>query len=158
MNRCSASVHHGTLDNCMTVPAWVMPTLTLRGFGSSRLVLAGLTVLAALLLVTRPARADSRVTFLAERLKYPPSAGKPDDFRVRTNAALALGATDNDDAVPVLCSGLDDPSELVRQGVAVALKRLARASAHDCLQRRANVETSAAVSTQLKKAPDALDA
>jgi HEAT repeats len=142
----------------MTVPAWAMPTLPLRSCGASRLVLVLLAAIAALLLTTRSARADSRVTFLADRLKYPPASGKPDDFRVRTNAALALGATDNDDAVPALCTGLDDPNELVRQAVAVALKRLARASSHDCLQRRADVETNASVKMQVQKALDALDA
>ena len=63
---------------------------------------------------------------------------------MRTNAALALGATNDDAAVPPLCGGLDDPSDVVRQAVAVALKRLARPSSRDCLQRHAGVETNAA--------------
>jgi hypothetical protein len=145
----------------MTVPAWAMPTLALRRSRAPRLVLAALAVfavLATLLLTVGAARADGRVTFLSERLKYPPASGKPDDFRVRTNAALALGATDDDDAVSPLCTGLDDPSEVVRQAVAVALKRLGRASAHDCLERRAAVETNTSVKAQVKRTLDALDA
>jgi HEAT repeat protein len=105
-----------------------------------------------------PALADGRAQFLAERLKYPPSAGQPDDFRVRTNAALALGSTDDDDAVAPLCAGLADPSELVRQAVAVALKRLARGTSADCLRKRAAVETSGVVKQQIQRAIEAVEA
>jgi hypothetical protein len=135
----------------MTVPARAMPTLPLLRIG------APLLVLMALMLIASTAGADGRVSFLADRLKYPPAAGQPDDFRVRTNAALALGTTDSDDAISPLCGALDDPSEVVRQGVAVALKRLARQTARDCLQRRSGVETNANVRSQIKKALDALD-
>ncbi len=134
----------------MTVPARAMPTLPFHGFG------ARLLVLLALVLIASTARADGRVTFLSARLKYPPAAGLPDDFRVRTNAALALGATDGDDAVAPLCGALEDPSEVVRQAVAVALKRLARASSRDCLQTRASVETNASVKVQIQRALDAI--
>ncbi|MEO6420067.1 MAG: HEAT repeat domain-containing protein, partial [Polyangiaceae bacterium] len=73
------------------------------------------------------ARADnSRVTFLTERLQS-------DDFRVRTQAALALGAVDDDGAVTPLCRALSDSSEIVRQISAAALKRLARPAALGCL-------------------------
>jgi hypothetical protein len=136
----------------MTVPARAMPTLAFRRFGARLLVLLALTLIAS------TAAADGRVTFLAARLKYPPASGQADDFRVRTSAALALGATAADDAIPPLCGGLDDPSEVVRQAVAVAIKRLARESSRDCLQRRAGVETNATVKLQIKRALDALDA
>jgi hypothetical protein len=110
-------------------------------------------------LVAAPsARADSRVQFLAERLKYPPVAGQPDDFRVRTNAALALGASQDDDAVTPLCGALSDPSEVVRQAVGVALKRLARPSSIECLRRRLASEANASVKSQLQKAIDAVEA
>ncbi len=136
----------------MTVPARAMPTLAFRVLGARLLVLLGFLLLAA------TARADGRVAFLSERLKYPPKAGVSDDFRVRTNAALALGATDDDAAIPALCAGLDDPSEIVRQAVAVALKRLARAVSLDCLQRRQAIETNASVKLQIKRAAEAIDA
>lgn len=110
------------------------------------------------LLFSPPAWADSRVEFLASRLKFPPSSGHADDFRVRTNAALALGATNDDSAVSPLCDALEDPSEIVRQAVAVAIKRLARASSLQCLRRRAGVETNAAVKQQIRMAIDSLGA
>jgi hypothetical protein len=111
----------------------------------------------ATLLVARGAYADSRVQFLAERLHYPPQAGQIDDFRVRTNAALALGASNDDAAVSPLCSGLDDPSDVVRQAAAVGLKRLGRSSAVDCLKRRADVESKAPVKIEIQHALEALD-
>ncbi|MGO9839504.1 MAG: HEAT repeat domain-containing protein [Polyangiaceae bacterium] len=104
------------------------------------------------------ARADSRVEFLADRLRFPPAAGQADDFRVRTSAALALGATNDDGAVVPLCGGLSDPSEVVRQAAAVALKRLGRPSELDCLRRRVGVETSSSVKAEIQRAIDAIDA
>jgi HEAT repeats len=105
-----------------------------------------------------PARADGRVQFLADRLRFPPAAGQADDFRVRTNAALALAATKSDDAIAPLCAGLDDPSDVVRQAVAVALKRLAKSSSTGCLKQRASVEASTAVRQEIDKALQAVDA
>src|SRR5262249_55396813 len=87
----------------------------------------------AALLLVRPATADSRTEFLIERLRS-------DDSRVRTNAALALGATNDEAAVQPLCGALTDASEVVRQASAVALKRLLRPSAVDCLKRRVSAE------------------
>jgi hypothetical protein len=116
--------------------------------------LFGVSLVLALLRPS-PLLAEGRVAFLADRLRYPPSNGHPDDFRVRTNAALALGATNDEDAVPALCGGLADPSEVVRQAVGVALRRLARASSVDCLRRRLAVETNGAVKLQLQRALDA---
>jgi len=103
------------------------------------------------------ARADSRLQFLSDQLRYPPAAGQTDDFRVRTNAALALGATNDDGAVAPLCGGLDDPSAVVRQAVAVALKRLARGSSLDCMQRHLATETNDGVKAQLQHAIDAVN-
>jgi hypothetical protein len=117
-----------------------------------------LLALLALGLVAAPARADGRVQFLAERLHYPPQGGQIDDFRVRTNAALALGASDDDAAVAPLCGGLDDPSDVVREAAAVGLKRLGRSSAVECLKRRADVEAKAPVKVEIQHALAALDA
>ncbi len=104
------------------------------------------------------ALAAGRVQFLSDRLRYPPPEGQPDDFRVRTNAALALGATDEDDAVGPLCGGLDDPSDLVRQAAAIALKRLARPQSLACLRRRVLVETVAAAKQKMQLAIEACEA
>lgn len=123
----------------------------------ARLALRILVVL-TLVMTASVAFGDGRVQFLAERLRYPPAAGQPDDFRVRTNAALALGATNQDDAVPPLCGGLNDPSEVVRQAVAVALKRLARSSSLDCLRRRSSIESNSAVRLQIQRAIEAIEA
>ena len=123
----------------------------------SRAVLSSLVALLWLLLGSS-ARADGRVEFLSDRLKFPPASGQADDFRVRTNAALALGATNDDGAVAPLCAGLSDPSEVVRQAVAVALKRLGRAAALDCLKRRVGTEANASVKAEIKRSIDAIDA
>jgi hypothetical protein len=108
--------------------------------------------LLALAVVGAPtdARADSeRVRFLAEKMRS-------DDFRVRTNAALALGATADEGAVEPLCGGLSDSSEVVRQASAVALKRLAKPSSSGCLHAREKVEPVDAVKTAITKALEAI--
>jgi hypothetical protein len=118
----------------------------------------GAVVTTLLMLLASPARADGRIEFLADRLKYPPAAGHPDDFRVRTNAALALGLTHDEGAVAPLCSGLGDPSEAVRQGAAVGLRRLAFPAGADCLNARKQVESSASVTAEIDRALKAIDA
>src|SRR6185312_6146584 len=95
------------------------------------------------------ARADSRTDFLIGRLRA-------DDFRVRTNAALALGQTGDDAAVAPLCRALSDSSDVVRQAVAAALKRLGKASAVGCLQGRLPSESVAAVKLQITRAIESL--
>jgi hypothetical protein len=122
----------------------------------ARLVLRLLVVVLLAITTSSLARADSRLQFLSDQLRYPPASGQPDDFRVRTNAALALGATNDDGAVAPLCGGLDDPSAVVRQAVAVGLKKLARPSSKDCIQRHLASESNDGVKAQLQKALDAL--
>jgi hypothetical protein len=113
-------------------------------------VLAAALLALAVVQTTTDARADAeRVRFLAEKMRS-------DDFRVRTNAALALGATAEDGAVEPLCGGLSDSSEVVRQAAAVALKRLAKPSASGCLHAREKVEPVAAVKTAIAKALEAI--
>lgn len=102
------------------------------------------------LLVAATGLADSRTAFLVDRLKS-------DDFRVRTNAALALGATHDDAAVGPLCSALNDGNDVVRQAVAAALGRLGKSSALGCLRTRLSVEASASVKLQLSRAISTLD-
>lgn len=94
---------------------------------------------------------EERVKFLAEKLKS-------DDFRVRTNAALALGASNEDLAVDPLCGALSDGSEVVRQASAVALKRLGRSNSLGCLKARAAVETNDGVKTAITRAIEAVGA
>jgi hypothetical protein len=99
----------------------------------------------AALLVVSVARADSRTTFLIGRLQA-------EDFRVRTNAALALGQTGDDAVVAPLCGALGDSSDVVRQAVAVALTRLAKPASAACLKDRLGLEPSEAVKRQIGKA------
>jgi hypothetical protein len=132
--------------------------MTVRSRTTAARLLVAVTTVLLVLLGRAEARADGRVQFLAERLKYPPASGQANDFRVRTNAALALGATKSDDAVEPLCTALGDPSEVVRQAVAVALKRLAKPGSADCLKRRAGVETVASVRQEIDRAVAALAA
>ncbi len=102
-------------------------------------------------LVTSPASADSRTDFLIGRLAS-------DDFRVRTNAALALGATNDDAAVQPLCGVLDDASEVVRQASAVALKRLMKPASVGCLKTHLDSEKNDSVKLQLSRAIEAIEA
>jgi hypothetical protein len=115
-----------------------------------------MVVVVLLVTLPSPARADSRLQFLSDQLKYPPEAGQTDDFRVRTNAALALGATNDDGAIRPLCGGLDDPSAVVRQAVAVAMKKLARPASLDCMQSHLSSETNEGVKRGLQRAIDAI--
>jgi hypothetical protein len=113
-----------------------------------RLVAVALTSI--MFVIAPPARGDGRTTFLADRLRS-------DDFRVRAQAALALGATNDDAAVQPLCGALSDGNDVVRQAAAAALKRLGKSSAVGCMKARLSVEPSADVKLQLTRAIESLD-
>lgn len=98
------------------------------------------------------AGAEDRIEFLASRLRT------EKDFRVRANAALALGATDDDRAVAPLCDGLGDDSDIVRKASAVALERLKRAASLECLKRRESSEKDSGVKLQIQRAIDSIKA
>jgi HEAT repeats len=117
--------------------------------------LVGLVV-ALSLLAPRRLFADDRTNFLIDRLRYPPSAGQSDDFRIRAQAALALGATNDDAAVQPLCQALADPNDAVRSAVAAALGRLGRPAGGECLRTRLQYESSASVKGQIQKAIDSI--
>ena len=108
---------------------------------------------ATLLVFAVPGRAsaDGRTSFLVEKLKA-------DDFRVRTNAALALGGTNDDVALGPLCGALGDTSDVVRQAVAAAIKRLGRTASLDCLKSHAETEGNASVKLQITRAIEAIEA
>ncbi len=127
--------------------------MSYRGARPSWARIGRLVIVAVVLLASTIAGAvDSRITFLADRLR------KSDDFKVRANAALALGATNDDDAVPPLCDGLGDSNDIVRKHSAIALERLKRASSLDCLTRRAGTESDSAVKLAIQRAVDAIKA
>jgi hypothetical protein len=113
----------------------------------SRVALVVLVVFAS-----AAAGAEDRVDFLAARLRT------DKDFRVRANAALALGASDDDRAIPPLCDGLGDESDIVRKAAAAAHERLKRTQSLDCLKRRAASEKDSSVKLQIQRAIDAISA
>lgn len=73
------------------------------------------------------------------------------DFRVRTQAALALGASTSSRAVQPLCGALADENRTVRIASATALSRL-RQGGGSCLSARLNIEKDTAVLSALKNA------
>ena len=99
------------------------------------------------LLLGSTARAQSSDV---DRLIY--NLANSEDFRVRTQAALALGASKSERAAPPLCAALGDSNTTVRAASAAALGRLALASGRDCLAKRLNVETSDVVKATIAKA------
>ncbi|HEU4538343.1 MAG TPA: HEAT repeat domain-containing protein, partial [Polyangiaceae bacterium] len=109
------------------------------------------SLIAALATCDGGVRAQSRTEFLAQQLRT------SDDFRVRTQAALALGATDDAAAVEPLCRGLDDANDVVRTAVAAALAKLHRPQGVPCLRARLAREQNAAARAQIEKSIQALD-
>jgi hypothetical protein len=97
------------------------------------------------------AHGDGRTTFLIDRLRS-------DDFRVRSQAALALGATNDDAAVQPLCGAISDGNDTVRLAAAAALGRLGKSSAVGCMRARLASEPNAGVKSQLTRSIEALDA
>ncbi len=73
------------------------------------------------------------------------------DFRVRTQAALALGASTSERAVTPLCQALADDNRTVRIASATALSRL-RKGGESCLNARLQIEKDSAVLSALKNA------
>jgi hypothetical protein len=108
-------------------------------------VVLGLAVLLLALGVARSARAEDRVSRLSQLLT------SSDDFRVRTQAALALGASKTKRAVDPLCAGLRDASTSVRAASAAALGKLRKGGAK-CLEDRLESESKASVKSVIKKA------
>lgn len=98
---------------------------------------------------TRPALAEDSgdVEHLVQNL----SGGS--DFRIRTQAALALGASKSSRAIEPLCSALADSNSTVRAASAAALGRL-RLGGSECLQRRLAIESSDTVKSAIVKALD----
>lgn len=73
------------------------------------------------------------------------------DFRVRTQAALALGSSKDARAVSALCKGLDDANTTVRIASAAGLGRL-NLGGSDCLKRRLVKEQSSSVKGSIDRA------
>ncbi|HVY26712.1 MAG TPA: HEAT repeat domain-containing protein [Polyangiaceae bacterium] len=96
-----------------------------------------------------PVAASAQTSDL-ERLIY--NLANNEDFRVRTQAALALGASKNERAVNPLCSALEDSNTTVRAASAAALGRLALSAGQACLEKRLPNEPSDVVKATIQKA------
>lgn len=89
------------------------------------------------------AQAQSRVPDLAKQLRT------AEDFRVRTQAALALGASADAAAVPPLCDGLRDKVPAVRAGAAAGLGKLGKTEGIACLKTARASEKDGSVAAQI---------
>jgi hypothetical protein len=103
----------------------------------------------AAFLATYSASAQSRVAFLIDQLEH------ATDFRLRTQAALALGATDDASAVQPLCAALDDTSDSVRSASAAALGKLKKSAGLPCLREHTS-EANASVRSVIDRSLKAL--
>jgi hypothetical protein len=108
---------------------------------------AALLLAFAAALAGQPARAQGTgdVDRMIDNLK---SGG---DFRVRTQAALALGASHSARATAALCAGLADPNVTVRAAAAAGLGKLQLGGA-DCLSSRLVDEPSPIVKSAIQRA------
>jgi hypothetical protein len=104
----------------------------------------------ALAIPVKRAEAEEGVARLGEQLS------RAADFRVRTQAALALGASRDKRAVRPLCHGLGDSSAAVRAAAAAGLGKL-RLGGKECLRARLELEKSSSVKTVIDKALAQLD-
>jgi hypothetical protein len=95
--------------------------------------------------------ADPRTKVLAEQLKS-------DDYRVRTQAALALGASGDETAIKPLCDALTDQNASVKTAAAAALGKLTKPGSLKCLEAAIAKETVPAIKTTMQKSIDGLKA
>jgi hypothetical protein len=105
---------------------------------------------ALVLLLAAPAFGAEKLAELTEKLR------SAKDFRVRTQAALALGVSADAGAVVPLCGGLNDDNRTVRAASAAALGKL-RLGGKACIQRRLATESHPAVKSMLTKVLARLD-
>jgi hypothetical protein len=108
-----------------------------------------LGTLLAVFFAAYSALAQSRVGFFIDQLKH------ATDFRLRTQAALALGASDDVSAVAPLCDALDDTSDSVRSAAAAALGKLKSPSGLPCLRSHLS-ERNASVRSVIERSAGAL--
>lgn len=118
----------------------------IQHFGHARWVMAALLCC----LASTPAMAAGDATATAIR-----ELATNSDFRVRTQAALSLGASDDAKAVEPLCRALEDTKSAVRAAAAAALGKLAKGG-KECLVQREATEATEAVKVAVRKAIVAL--
>lgn len=103
--------------------------------------LGALTVLAA----PATASADESPEYYLNQLKT------SDDWRVRTQAALALGKKGDESFASALCAALDDSNEAVRAGAAGGLGKLKKGAGVTCLREKSGKEKNADVLATIEK-------
>ncbi len=112
-----------------------------------RVCASALLLATAWMLVTPAARAQGQGDL--DRMMENLRSGA--DFRVRTQAALALGASKSTRATVALCAGLADPNITVRAAAAAGLGKL-QLGGTDCLNKRLAEEPSPIVKSAIQKA------
>jgi hypothetical protein len=105
----------------------------------------------AFVVLALPARAGQDVAYLIEQLRT------SDDYRVRTQAALALGASGDGAAVKPLCDALGDGNSVVKVAAAAALGKLGKPEGLPCLKAALAKETNASAKAQQEKSIAALE-
>lgn len=118
--------------------------MTGAGIGRWRSVLCAACLAHGVTASPRAMSAPRDVTALAKRL------AESKDFRVRTQAALALGTSENKRARPVLCRALTDSSAAVRAAAAAALGKLKKGG-RSCAKRRLQTENNEHVRRALER-------
>jgi hypothetical protein len=108
-----------------------------------RRVFAAASLLFASVLPAADAQADPRTDYLVKQLKT------ADDFRVRTQAALSLGASGDAAAVDPLCKALSDSEATVKVASAAALGKLGKQDAVKCLKTAKSKEKDKDVIAQI---------
>jgi len=111
-----------------------------------------IVVALALTLAASAARAGGDATATAIR-----ELATNSDFRVRTQAALSLGGSDDVKAVDPLCRALDDTKAAVRAAAAAALGKLGKGG-EACLSEHETKETTDSAKVAIQKAIGALRA
>lgn len=140
----------GSRDDHPIATAAMRSCIVGRGMRRPSPVLVLLAVTLALSLIPTRLYAQQRTSYLAEQLK------KNDDYRVRTQAALALGASGDDAATKPLCDALSDANASVKVAAAAALGKLGKPAGLSCLQRAEGREQVPAVKSQIQKSIAAL--
>jgi hypothetical protein len=113
--------------------------VSVRQFGQVLGLITGLVLLSEVALAQDPVGRFAKLL------------GDAGDFRVRTQAALALGAAKQKGAVDPLCRALSDPSAAVRAAAATALRRLALGGA-PCLRERLALEENQLAKSAIQRA------
>lgn len=139
-----------TIDrNCPKPRASGIVHVRMRRYSLALAFTSALTSL-GLALISPSALAAQKTSELVKELK------SDDDYRVRTQAALALGASGDDAAVKPLCDALGDSNASVRVASAAALGKLGKPAGLPCLESASKKESSASVKAQIDKSMSAL--